>query len=162
MAFLKPFLILLFVFVALPAVVIVMFPGFGNPPAIETPSKDKPADVAAGQDKLPAAESPAKPITDTQPGPKLDLKTKMTFFKDIVAAQNRSMDDAEKIYSITITDEYGRDNPDFTPENIHLYSAKAEELRLLYEKEVRDRYGYTLEQQTEIIDEGIYGRWPMR
>ncbi len=70
-------------------------------------------------------------------------------FKEIVAAEDRAMDEADKLFPIEV------------PGNLDKNIDKMRELEELYKSQIIEKYGITEEALSEIGVEGAMKRWPM-
>ncbi len=77
------------------------------------------------------------------------------FFKEIVTSEDRANSEAEKLYTIDIT------NSDYKQENLIRNIDKADELMEKYKAEIRIKYNLTEEQLTEIITEAFKEGWSL-
>lgn len=85
----------------------------------------------------------------------LTEKKRRQFFKDIVAAEDRANNEAERLYPIDIS------NPNYKQENLMKNMDKADKLMEKYRVEVRDKYGVSKGQATKISVEAFEEGWPM-
>ena len=75
-------------------------------------------------------------------------------FKELVAAEDRAMEEADNLYPIDPS------YPDWE-ENISRNVEKADELDDMYKAEIRARWGISEEEQLQIVVEGIEEHWSM-
>lgn len=76
-------------------------------------------------------------------------------FKEIVAAEDRAMIEAEKIYPIDIS------NPNYKQENLMKNIDRESELSDKYKAGVRAKYGITEDIETKITSEAFQESWPL-
>jgi len=75
-------------------------------------------------------------------------------FKEIVAAEDRAQAEADRLYPTDISNPNWESN---LKTNIDTYNMLADQ----YRAEVRQRYGITEEEQSQITVEGLTEGWPL-